>query len=173
MSGIINKFFRRKEEKKAKIEAQVDKTAATDFASSKTPAPKTDTISPKTEDDEDDNIGKDKPTGSTQATGAEKKVTKKIDPDIYKVLAYPVVTEKASDGAMDNKYTFAVPLTANKSEVAKKMINLYGVKPLKVNIVKVHGKKTRYGHILGQRKSWKKAIVSLAPGDKIEIYEGV
>ncbi|PIR93689.1 50S ribosomal protein L23 [Candidatus Falkowbacteria bacterium CG10_big_fil_rev_8_21_14_0_10_39_11] len=162
MSGIINKIFKGKEEDEAKTQTPVK---ATDTVSV---TPKTTTTSPQVETD-----SSEKNLETPKTTTSDSKVIKKSDPNIYKVLQYPVVTEKASEQALNNKYTFAVPLSANKSEVSKKIINLYGVEPIKVNIVKVNGKKTRNGRTFGQQKSWKKAIVTLAPEDKIEIYEGV
>jgi len=95
------------------------------------------------------------------------------DPTAYKFLAQPLITEKATDLVALNKYCFIVPVSANKSEVAKRIKSVYGVKPVKVNFVKVFGKKVRTGRAYGQRKNYKKAIITLKKEDKIEIYEGV
>jgi large subunit ribosomal protein L23 len=103
----------------------------------------------------------------------EKKSKKKDDTDAYKILERPLVTEKATDLVMLNKYIFAVPRSATKAEISKKIINVYGVKPVKVNILNVSGKKVRFGRRFGKKKDWKKAIVTLHAEDKIEIYEGV
>ncbi len=91
----------------------------------------------------------------------------------YKVLVRPVITEKAADLGVENKYVFAVNPKANKIEVAKAIDELYGVKPLAVNIIKVRGKKVRQGRYIGKRKDWKKAIVTLPAGKTIKVYEGV
>lgn len=100
-------------------------------------------------------------------------IAKKEDPEAYKILLEPLITEKATDLAALGKYIFKVPVTTNKSEVIKKVENIYGVAPVKVNFVRKRGKFTRSGRVTGWTKDFKKAIVTLRPGDKIEIYEGV
>lgn len=91
----------------------------------------------------------------------------------YQVLVKPLVTEKASDLGALNKYVFAVNPRMNKIEVKKAIRTIYNVDPVKVNIANFSGKNVSYGRIKGKTKSWKKAIVTLKPGDKIEVYEGV
>ena len=61
----------------------------------------------------------------------------------------------------------------NKVEVKKAIRTIYNVEPIKVNIANFSGKSVRYGRIKGKTKNWKKAIVTLKQGDKIEVYEGV
>jgi len=100
--------------------------------------------------------------------------TKKIvSGDAYRVLVKPLVTEKATNLATSNKYVFVVSAGANKISIAKAIESLYGVKPMKVNISNVSGKRVARGRIRGQRNDWRKAIVTLAAGQSIEIYEGV
>lgn len=101
------------------------------------------------------------------------KANKKQDLQAYKIIKAPVITEKVTDLTQFNKYTFVVPRQASKSEIKKKIINVYGVTPIKINIINVSGKKIRYGRTRGMTKAWKKAIITLAPQDKLEIYEGV
>lgn len=91
----------------------------------------------------------------------------------YRILIKPMVTEKASIIASANKYVFQVSSDANKIEIAKAINNVYGIKPVSVNIVTMEGKKTRYGRITGKRKNWKKAIITLPAGSSIKLYEGV
>ncbi|MDP3042824.1 MAG: 50S ribosomal protein L23 [bacterium] len=91
----------------------------------------------------------------------------------YKVLVKPLVTEKGSVMNAENKYIFEVAKKANKIEIAKAVIEVYGIKPVSVNIIKMQGKKTRYGKIAGKRKDWKKAVVTLPEGESIKVYEGV
>lgn len=98
---------------------------------------------------------------------------KKIDINAYKVISNPTITEKATDLAAFNKYVFDVSTTANKSEIKKTIINLYGVTPTKVNIVRKSGKRVRYGRTMGKRKDTKKAIVTLQEGQTIDVHEGV
>jgi len=101
------------------------------------------------------------------------KVGIKKDERAYKIISSPMITEKATDLMQLNKYVFAVPLSATKPEIADKIRNVYGVKPVSVNIIKKAGKKVRRGRAFGKRKDFKKAIVTLASNDKIEVYEGV
>lgn len=91
----------------------------------------------------------------------------------YRILVKPLITEKATDLVTLNKYSFSVARNANKIEVKKAIFALYGVEPVNVNIVVVRGKRTTSGRIAGKRKTWKKAIITLKKGEKIEIYEGV
>ena len=91
----------------------------------------------------------------------------------YRVLIKPLITEKAANLGTINKYVFAVADKANKIEIAKAVNEVYGVKPISVNIIRVSGKKVRYGRVFGKRKDWKKAMVTLPAGKTINIYEGV
>ncbi|MFA6537040.1 MAG: 50S ribosomal protein L23 [Patescibacteria group bacterium] len=88
-------------------------------------------------------------------------------------MVQPLITEKATDLVAQNKYCFIVPVNVNKTEVAKRIKSVYGVKPTKVNFVQVIGKKVRTGRRIGKRKDFKKAIITLNKEDKIELYEGV
>jgi large subunit ribosomal protein L23 len=87
------------------------------------------------------------------------------------ILMAPVLTEKAGKQEAEGKYSFLVADTANKVEVAEAVRDLYGVKPTAVRIVNVKGKKVRFGRKQGQRKTRKKAIVSLKSGDAISLTE--
>ena len=91
----------------------------------------------------------------------------------YRVLMKPLVSEKASIMGAESKYFFAVERSANKIEIAKAIKQVYGIKPVNVNIINMKGKNVRTGRTLGKRKNWKKAIVTLPKGESIKIYEGV
>ena len=104
--------------------------------------------------------------------GKKRKKEKKYR-NAYKVLIKPLVTEKAANLGAENKYVFAVALEANKIEIAKAVGEVYGIKPLSVNVIKIRGKNVRYGRITGKRKDWKKAIITLPKGESIKVYEGV
>jgi large subunit ribosomal protein L23 len=91
----------------------------------------------------------------------------------YRIIQRPLITEKAATMASDNKYAFAVSSEANKIEIALAVKEVYGIKPVGVNIVKIRGKQVRQGRYTGKRKDWKKAIVTLPKGQSINIYEGV
>lgn len=91
----------------------------------------------------------------------------------YKTLIKPMVTEKAANLGAFNKYVFEVAPKVNKIEIAKAINEVYGIKPIDVNIIKMRGKKVNYGRYQGKRRDWKKAIVTLPAGKTINIYEGV
>jgi large subunit ribosomal protein L23 len=91
----------------------------------------------------------------------------------YKVLVKPLVTEKGANFATSGKYLFEVAGSTNKVEVKKAIEDVYGIKPLDVNIMNVLGKAKRVGRIKGKRKDWKKAIITLPKGKTINVYEGV
>lgn len=89
------------------------------------------------------------------------------------VLIKPVVTEKTTALMQENKYTFLVPLKANKVEIRQAVEKLFKVKVEEVNTLRVEGKIKRMGKHVGKRPDYKKAIVKLAPGERIEFFEGV
>ncbi len=91
----------------------------------------------------------------------------------YRVLVKPLVTEKATALGVNNKYVFIVNINTNKLEVAKAIYAVYGVKPIAVNIIKMTGKAVTRGKIKGKRKDFKKAIITLAKDQQIQVYEGV
>jgi large subunit ribosomal protein L23 len=88
------------------------------------------------------------------------------------VLLAPVVSEKSYSLINDNKYSFKVHPDAHKTQVRQAVEELFDVKVQKVNIVKVQAKPKRRGMFQGSRPGWKKAIVQLAEGETIEIFEG-
>jgi len=87
----------------------------------------------------------------------------------WRVLKEPHITEKATFLAQENQYVFKVFPDANKTEIKKAIEELYGVEVEKVRIINVPKKRRRLGRIEGWRKGYKKAIVKLKPGQKIEI----
>jgi len=94
--------------------------------------------------------------------------------ELHQVIKKALITEKstvARDAA--NQYNFEIHRSANKIEVGQAVEKLFKVKVLSVRVMNVCGKKKRTGKIVGTRRSWKKAIVTLAPGNRIEAMEGV
>lgn len=89
------------------------------------------------------------------------------------VILHPLVTEKAAELTGMSKYVFVVRADANRVEVRNAVRKMYNVNPTSVNIIKMRGKHVRFGRTLGQRKDWKKAIVSFPKGTSIDAYEGV
>lgn len=89
------------------------------------------------------------------------------------VLIRPLITEKTTAMMQENKYTFIVPLQATKIEVRQAVEQIFKVKVLDVNTIRVMGKVKRMGRTAGKRPDYKKAIVKLAEGQQIEFFEGV
>jgi large subunit ribosomal protein L23 len=92
----------------------------------------------------------------------------------HDLIKGPIITEK-THGLREqaNKVSLKVGLKANKIEIRKALEELFKVKVLKVNTIRLRGKKKRLGRSEGVRPDWKKAIVTLAPGEKIPGFEGV
>ncbi len=88
------------------------------------------------------------------------------------VLLHPLVTEKITRLAKHQQVAFVVAPSTNKIEVRKAVEALYGVKPLRVQMISVKGKAVRFGRSSGQRKDWKKTIVTLPPGTSLESLRG-
>ncbi|MBI4425972.1 MAG: 50S ribosomal protein L23 [Candidatus Kerfeldbacteria bacterium] len=87
----------------------------------------------------------------------------------YRILLRTVVTEKATRVQADGQYVFAVAPTANKLDVSRAIQSLYGVRPVRVNIMNMRGKFIRYGRTTGRTKAWKKAVITVPPGQKLDI----
>ena len=88
------------------------------------------------------------------------------------VLLAPVVSEKSYGQIGQNKYAFKVHRDAHKTQVRQAVEELFDVKVVNVNIVKVQPKPKRRGLFKGSRPGWKKAIVQVRKGDTIEIFQG-
>ena len=92
----------------------------------------------------------------------------------YDILHGPVVTEKTTlQKEIDNQVTFKVDKNANRVEIKEAVENNFNTKVKKVRTVQVKGKVKQRGKIIGKRKDWKKAIVTLMPGQRIDFFEGV
>ena len=92
---------------------------------------------------------------------------------LYEVLRQPLITEKNTDLQALNKYAFEVAEDANKPMVKQAVEKAFKVKVTGVNVITVPGKTRRVGRRQVQTRPWKKAIVTLQAGDKIEFFEGV
>ncbi len=92
--------------------------------------------------------------------------------ELYSIIKRPLVTEKSTASREDgNKYVFEVDPRANKIEIGLAVEKLFKVKVLDVRTFNVAGKKKRIGKTVGRKSDWKKAIVTIAPGSSIEIFE--
>ena len=90
------------------------------------------------------------------------------------IILKPVVTEHSMDiMRSQRKYTFEVAMDANKIEIKNAIEEIFKVKVVDVNTVRVKGKEKRMGRSVGRTSDYKKAIVQLAEGDSIEIFEGL
>ena len=92
---------------------------------------------------------------------------------LYEVLRRPLITEKTTILQAQNKYAFEIADEANKPLVKQAVEKAFKVKVTGVNVIRVPGKTRRVGRRQVQTQSWKKAIVTLQPGEKIEFFEGV
>jgi len=92
---------------------------------------------------------------------------------LYEVLRRPLVTEKNTTLQAQNKYAFEVAGEANKHQIGQAVEKAFKVKVTAVNVMTVPSKTRRVGRRQVLTPSWKKAIVTLKPGDKIELFEGV
>jgi len=91
----------------------------------------------------------------------------------YNILKRPLITEKSTiQKEAANQLSFEVDRRANKVEIRRAVEKVFGVKVVDVRTMQKHGKVKRFGRTLGQRNNWKKAIVTLAPGEHVEFFEG-
>jgi large subunit ribosomal protein L23 len=94
--------------------------------------------------------------------------------EIYGCIRRPIVTEKSNlikDAV--NKVVFEVDQRANKVEIKNAVQQLFNVTVQNVNVMNFEGKRKRTGRIIAKKQDWKKAVITLKKGDKIEFFEGV
>lgn len=91
----------------------------------------------------------------------------------YEVLRKPLITEKNTVLQAQGKYVFEVAEEANKPQIKQAVEKAFKVGVTAVNVMMIRGKERRIGRRKVMTRAWKKAIVTLKPGDKIEIFEGV
>jgi large subunit ribosomal protein L23 len=95
------------------------------------------------------------------------KVAAPKDSTAYRVLVRPIVSEKTSRLEKNRQFTFVVTAHANKVEIKKAVERHYRVHVTKVNVINVIGKSVRSGRTMGKRKDWRKAYVTVRPGENI------
>lgn len=94
--------------------------------------------------------------------------------ELHSIIKRPLVTEKSTNSRDEgNKYIFEVDKRANKIEIGNAVEKIFKVKVINVRTMNMVGKKKRMGRIVGQKNDWKKAIVTLAEGNTIEMFEKV
>ena len=87
------------------------------------------------------------------------------------ILIRPIVTEKSTALMEQGKYTFRVPLAATKVQIRQAVEQIFKVKVQAVNTMRYEVKVKRLGRTQGRRSDWKKAVVTLKPGETIELFE--
>lgn len=93
--------------------------------------------------------------------------------ELHEIIRRPLITEKSTQQKEENRqYVFEVDPRANKIEIKEAVEQLFKVKVLKVRTLNVLGKIKRLGRRYGKRPDWKKAIVTLREGDRIDFFEG-
>ena len=91
-----------------------------------------------------------------------------------KIIRKPLITEKTSiQKEMHNQITFEVDRLANRIEIKRAIESIFNVRVAEVKTMQVKGKTKQRGRIIGKRRDWKKAIVRLMPGQRIDFFEGV
>ncbi len=94
--------------------------------------------------------------------------------ELHSIIKRPLITEKSTTARDEgNKYIFEVDKRANKIEIGNAVEKIFKVKVVDVRTMNMTGKKKRMGRIIGQKSDWKKAIVTLAEGNTIEMFEKV
>jgi len=92
----------------------------------------------------------------------------------HDIIRRPLITEKTSIQKENaNQVTFEVARGANRIEIKKAVEKIFNVNVTGIRTMQVKGKTKQRGRILGKRRSWKKAVVTLAPGNRIDFFEGV
>jgi large subunit ribosomal protein L23 len=92
--------------------------------------------------------------------------------DAREVIIRPVVSEKSYALIAQNKYTFRVHPDAHKTQIRSAIQDIFDVTVTDVRTMKLHPKPKRRGWTSGKTREWKKAVVELAPGDRIDLFEG-
>jgi large subunit ribosomal protein L23 len=93
--------------------------------------------------------------------------------DAYTIIKRPLITEKTIGASALGKYVFEVDINANKIEIAEAIQTIFPkADVVKVNTLRVKGKSRRMGRWTGKTPDWKKAYVTLKPGQRLEIFEG-
>ena len=94
--------------------------------------------------------------------------TAPVDPALYDFIKAPMITEKATMASEHNQVMFRVPLKATKPQIKKAVESLFSVKVERVTTLNVLGKSKRTARGLGKRNDWKKAVISLQPGQDLD-----
>jgi large subunit ribosomal protein L23 len=94
--------------------------------------------------------------------------------EYYDIIIEPIITEKSNIQKEEaQQVTFKVSVNATKIQIRQAVEKIFGKKVVDVHTIKMKGKVKRLGRFMGKRPDWKKAIVKLKPGERIDFFEGV
>ena len=166
--SIFNKIIKKpKDEKKEDKDKIVDKGEAKKQEVKKAVEKKEESKKiEKQETEKKDSKKKGKMVSKTKKVAKEK-----IPVHHFEIIRKPHISEKAFNLESEGKYVFVVSPSANKVEIGKAVQNLYGVVVRSVNIVKVPSKPKRFRGVVGTKSGYKKAVITLAEGNKIEVMK--
>ena len=101
------------------------------------------------------------------------KKSEALSPELYDVLVRPIVTEKSTMAAEQNKVVFEISPRADKKTVKQAVEGLFGVSVVKVNTINIDGKRKKFRGVKGKRNDLRKAMVTLAEGQSIDLAAGL
>jgi large subunit ribosomal protein L23 len=113
------------------------------------------------------------PKAEKKEAPKETKQSKVVRAETARVIISPLITEKAGHLATQNTYVFEVLPKATRTQIASAFRELYGVKAERVNTVKMRAEPVAFGRSSGKQKGRKKAMITIAKGKSIQVYEGV
>lgn len=160
------KKTKKDEEKDAKVapEVKVEKKEVSDAKEEKKTVKKSEGKNEAKNEKKSDK----KPATKKKAAPKTRKVTTTVV--AHRVLRCPLITEKTANLAADGVYVFEIAKDSGKIEVRDAIRELYGVTPRRVNVMKVRGKRVKFGRRNGVRRSSKKALVYLKKGEHLDVY---
>lgn len=168
--GLLNNWLKKKD--KEQLSQTGDKKSPAEVVAKKTtvPAQTTAKKTTKKKTAEHDHAEHEEKKAKTAPVST---VTVAADSQSFKVLVKPLVTEKSAIAESTGKYSFMVAKSASKAQIRSAVAEIYGVKPVAVNVSNIQGRQVRFGRTAGRRSDYKKAIVTLPEGKTIDIHAGV
>lgn len=118
-------------------------------------------------------VSKTKAVKSTAKSETTTAPVVKVLAGVSRTLLAPLVTEKSAHLADQGVYAFLVPIQANRVTVGQAFREMYKITPVKINIIRVHGKEHRFGQVTSRQSDWKKALISVPKGTRIDIFEKI
>lgn len=169
--GILNNWLNKKDQEQLEQTAEKKVPAASSVKEKKPARAKTSRAAASHKHEHKDDVVAEKTEDKKEKKSKTVKVG--LHSQSFKVLVRPLVTEKSAFAEGVGKYSFVVNTSANKNQVKAAVAEVYGVKPVKVNISNIDGRQVRFGRAMGRRSDYKKAIVTLPAGKTIDVHSGV